>query len=221
MQDLIVRLSHALRAAALVAAMTLDRPGAGWADPMPQVAGTIELRLRGVVVNPEVDSTISLIGGRAEASTSFIPEIDGTYFFTPNLAAELIAGVTQHDVKARGTAIGDVSLGSVWLLPPTLTLQYHYRAMPTLDLYAGAGINYTFFLGPSLPSGGPVTSIAYDNNIGGAIQAGLDYAISDRWVLNLDVKQLLLNTTVHVNGAIKADVDLNPALVGVGVGYRF
>ncbi|HVJ55327.1 MAG TPA: OmpW family outer membrane protein [Aliidongia sp.] len=217
-----MHLSNLVRAFGAAACALLTTSGLAHADGLVQEPGTIEVRLRGLTVIPEVSSTISAIGGHADVSTTEVPEIDGTYFLTQNWALELIAAVAQHDVHARNTAIGDVDLGSAWLLPPTLTLQYHYQALPTLDLYAGAGINYTFFLGPSLPSNGPVKSISYDNNVGGALQAGFDFALSDRWVLNLDVKQLFLNTTVRLNGgAIKADVDLNPTLIGVGVGYRF
>ena len=70
-----------------------------------------------------------------------------------NIAAELILGTTKHDVKTTGsnlTAIGgpasaEVDLGSVWLLPPTLTLQYHFYPTKTLKPYLGAGLNYTIF----------------------------------------------------------------------------
>jgi len=212
---------HLSKLSGIVPALLLFLSAGAHAQQLVQDAGTIEVRLRAVTVIPEVNSSISPIGGHAEVDINEIPELDGTYFLTPNWALELIAGVTQHNAHAVGTAIGTVDLGSTWLLPPTLTLQYHYQALPTLDLYAGAGLNYTFFLGNSLPSNGLVKSISYDNNVGEALQAGFDFALSDRWVLNLDVKQLFLNTTVKVNGAVKANVDVNPTLVGVGIGYRF
>jgi len=40
--------------------------------------------------------------------------------------------------------------------------------------------------------------------------------------LNFDVKQIFLSTTAKINdGAIRANVDLNPTLIGLGMGYRF
>ena len=48
--------------------------------------------------------------------------------------------------------------------------------------------------------------------------------LAGAWSLNLDVKKLWLNTDVKANlggTALKADVDLNPWIFGVGVGYRF
>ena len=50
------------------------------------------------------------------------PEVDISYFFSPNVAAELVLTYPQkHTVKAGGTEIG-----SLKHLPPTLSLQYHY-----------------------------------------------------------------------------------------------
>jgi outer membrane protein W len=40
-------------------------------------------------------------------------------------------------------------------------------------------------------------------------------------VANLDVKQMFVDTTAHINGAITAKTALSPTVVAVGVGYRF
>ena len=42
------------------------------------------------------------------------------------------------------------------------------------------------------------------------------------WYANIDVKQIFVSTKAKLNGgAIVAHTDLNPTVVGVGVGYRF
>ena len=148
---------------------------------------------------------------------SVVPELDITYFFTPNIAAELILGTTPHDVKTSGPSL---DLGRVWLLPPTLTVQYHFAPEAKIRPYIGAGVNYTIFYGQG-DEGPGVTSVKYDDSFGWALQAGVDIPIDEHWALNVDVKQLFLSTTATVNGAIKADVDINPLLIGLGVGYRF
>ena len=112
-------------------------------------------------------------------------------------------------------------MGSVWLLPPTLTLQYHFLPTSRFSPYVGAGLNYTIFYNEKK---GALRSISYDDNIGYALQAGIDYAIAGAWSLNVDVKKLWLNTDVKANlggTALKADVDINPWIFGVGLGYRF
>lgn len=75
-------------------------------------AGEWMIRGRIISVQPDESSTISAIGGAAHADNSVVPEVDFTYFITNNIAAELIAAVTKHDVEARGTTLGRVDLGS-------------------------------------------------------------------------------------------------------------
>lgn len=152
------------------------------------------LRGRALGVIPSEDSNISPIGGRAEVDNSIVPELDVTYFFTPNIAAELIAAVTPHDVKAKGTALGDVDVGDSWLLPPTLTLQYHFTQFVGFKPYVGAGLNYTVFFNEDP---GALNSVKYDNSFGGALQAGVDIPIQGNWYANIDVKKVWIDTTAH------------------------
>lgn len=182
-------------------------------------------RLRALHVAPDEGATISPIGGSVDIGTSVVPELDITYFFTDRIAVELILGVTPHDVSAVNTSLGDVDLGDVWLLPPTLTLQYHFNPDGQVRPYVGAGVNFTHFFNADLPSGSPLTSISYDNSIGFALQAGVDYALSERWFLNFDVKKVWINTDVTVDagglGIVTADVDINPWIIGIGFGWRY
>ncbi|WP_419211744.1 OmpW/AlkL family protein [Maribacter sp. X9] len=183
-----------------------------------------QVRLRGIVVAPNESATIETIGGDVDISTSVVPELDFTYFFTKNWAAELILGTTKHDVKAVSTAAGDIDLGSVWLLPPTLTAQYHFTG-GALKPYVGAGINYTIFY--SVDEGPTADDVSYDNSVGFALQAGLDYDLNDKWFINVDIKKLFLNTTATVDATtalgatVDADVDIDPLLIGLGIGMRF
>ena len=193
-----------------------------------------QVRLRGVAVQPNEKAEVSTIGGDVNISNSFIPELDFTYFFNKNVAAELILGTTKHDVKTTGsnlTAIGgpasaEVDLGSVWLLPPTLTLQYHFYPTKTLKPYLGAGLNYTIFY--SVDEGSVVKGLDYDNAVGFALQGGFDYMLNDKYFLNFDIKKLFLKTDVNVDATnlasglkIPAEVNINPLLIGFGVGMKF
>jgi outer membrane protein len=186
-----------------------------------KTAGSVMVRLRGVGVLPQTSSSITPIGGHVEASDRAAPEIDASYFFTENIAVELVATTTRHRITAHDTAAGDVDVGNVRLLPPTLTAQWHFLPDQALSPYVGAGINYTWFFDTSVPHT-VVNSVSYDDEFGAVIQAGLDYHITGRWYANLDVKQVFLNTTAKINGgAIRANVDLNPTIIGAGIGYRF
>src|SRR5690606_22756518 len=109
-------------------------------------AGDWVVRLRGTHVSPDESSdlggrtdraygagTAALVYGSADANllvdSNTIPELDISYYFTDNIAAELILAVgTRHDVKVSGNGgvLADRDLGSVNLLPPVLTLQWHF-----------------------------------------------------------------------------------------------
>lgn len=193
------------------------------------------VRARGVGVIPNESATIGTIGGGIDISNNFIPELDFTYFFTKNIAAELILGTTRHTVNTKSsnlTAVGlpngvNVDLGSVWLLPPTLMAQYHVYAGDVFKPYVGAGVNYTIF--HSEKAGDVVHNIKYKNNFGYAFQIGFDIDINDTFFINLDVKKIFLKTDVTVDASnlaggpldIPADVTIDPLLLGFGVGMRF
>lgn len=186
-----------------------------------KAAGTFMLRGRAIAVVPDESSTVTVIRGSVDASNAVVPEVDLSYFLTDNIAFELIAATTPHKMKDKGSTLGDVDLGTVWLLPPTLTAQYHFMPKSQFSPYVGAGVNYTVFYNVDAP-GTTVKSITYDNNFGWALQAGVDYNIAGRWFLNADVKKLFLSTKAHINGgAINANVDLDPWIFGLGLGYRF
>ncbi|TDQ25550.1 OmpW/AlkL family protein [Tenacibaculum caenipelagi] len=179
-----------------------------------------QTRFRWVSVLPNESATIGTIGGNVEIGENFIPELDFTYYFTENIAAELILGTTNHDVKVINTALGNVDLGDVWLLPPTLTLQYHFN-VNDFKPYVGAGVNYTIFYNADP---GAVVDVDYKNGFGYALQLGFDYDLDDTWFLNVDAKYVGLSTDVTVDAGIAtvpAEVDINPLLIGFGVGIRF
>ncbi|MDF0716336.1 outer membrane beta-barrel protein [Muricauda sp. 334s03] len=185
--------------------------------------GKWQFRLRGIVVSPDESADIEAIGGDVDISTSVVPEFDITYFFDDNWSMELILATTKHDVEAVGTDAGDIDLGSVWLLPPTLTGQYHFTGGNFVP-YVGAGLNLTLFYG--VDEGPTADDIEYDTAVGFALQGGFDYMLNDKWFLNFDVKKLFLNTTATVDATtalgatVDADVDINPWIFGFGVGLK-
>lgn len=191
----------------------------------PKAAGDFLIRLRGIGVIPDEDGDLQVggndISGGVEVDDAYVPELDLGYFLTDNIALELILATNRHDVGAVDTPLGDADLGEVQLLPPTLTLQYHFRPKERFSPYVGAGLNYTIFFDEE---DGDATRIDYEDSFGFALQAGVDYALSGNWSLNLDVKKLFLSTDVDTTVAgtdIEADVDIDPWIIGFGVGYRF
>ena len=209
-----------MKRSVLLAATTLGLLVSGAAHAGPE-AGDWQFRIRALNVAPNESATITPIGGDVRIDTSIVPELDISYFFSPNLAAELILGVTPHDVSAVGTAAGNIDLGEVTLLPPTLTLQYHFNTDGRVRPYVGAGVNFTHFFNEETAAGSIATSIDYDDSFGFAAQAGVDIDVNETWFFNVDVKRITINTDVTVNGTIQADVDIDPWVFGVGFGRRF
>ena len=149
------------------------------------------------------------------ADDRWIPELDITYFFTKNLAAELVLTYPQNvDIKAGSTKIGTIKA-----LPPSLMLQYHFTDFGAFKPYVGAGVNYTYFSKRDHILDG-AASVERDS-WGLAAQLGFDYALDKNWSLNLDVKYIQMDTDVRVGGTKIGTLDLNPITWGVGVGYRF
>ncbi len=166
---------------------------------------------RVMYVNPDVSTSISGL----DVKGAWWWELDATYFFTKNIAAELIAGWNKHEVTLNGN-----SLGKVGVLPPTLLAQWHFTDLGAAKPYVGAGINYTYFYDDSLYN----DALHIKNNSwGGALQAGLDYQIAKQWYINADVKYVWISTDVIVNatGAKLGSLDINPWIYSLGVRYRF
>ena len=181
-----------------------------------------QVRVRALGVITENSGSVNGISGSdLSYSDTVVPELDITYYFTDNIAAELILGTTFADVNGEGTIDGLGKIGSAWLLPPTLTLQYHFTNFGDFKPYVGAGVNYTIFYNQSSDS---ADKLHIENTFGLAVQAGFDYMLDDHWGVNLDVKKLFLEPDYDVTVAgnkLHGTAELNPWLIGAGITYRF
>lgn len=181
------------------------------AAPMAAEAQNWVIGARALYVSPNVSTSINGLG----VDSAWWAELDFTYYITKNIALELIAGANKHEVTLNGA-----NLGSVGVLPPTLTVQYHWNDLGAFQPYVGAGINYTYFYDSDLADN---TLHIKDSSWGGALQVGTDYEIAKNWYLNADIKYVWMSTDVYVNstGANLGSLDINPWIFGVGVRYRF
>lgn len=217
-------------------------------------AGDIVVRVRATHIAPDESSSLgttttanAALSGTAvygnpnaelRVDSNTIPEIDFSYYITKNIAAELILAVgTRHDVKINGLnastgAIKQSGLGSVNLLPPTLTAQWHFNPDQTFDPYVGAGLSYVRAMDNNLSGTMAAASLPIRisrNSWGPAIQAGFDYNLQNSWLLNFDVKKIWFDTKVEANTTVaggpgwqKIDsLDVDPWVVSVGFGKKF
>lgn len=193
--------------------------------------GPLMVRLRGVYVQTADKSDAFTVDGvtipadRITVGKKFIPEVDFSYFILPNLSAELILTHPQeHDVRIRNMG----SLGTITELPPCLTIQWHFLPGALVNPYLGVGGNFTLItdqdlVSPELPTLGVVPLKIDKTSFGVVGQVGADVKLGEKLYANLDVKYVKMGFDVKVkaNGAKLTHVDVDPWLIGAGLGYRF
>lgn len=177
--------------------------------------GDLIVRGRVIAVTPDESTTGVLSAVNTSVNSQVVPELDFTYMITKNIGAELILGTSRHKLSSD---LG--SLGKVSVLPPTLTVQYHFIPDGKIRPYLGAGINYTRFYNNDLNVAGTPVSIK-KSSFGLAFQAGTDVMLTDKYFLNFDVKYLNIRTNASLGATNLGSLKINPWVFGVGVGRRF
>jgi outer membrane protein len=192
-------------------------------DFQPKAAGTIMLNVRVSDVSPVADDAVTTLAGaptglKVKATDSVMPTIGLTYFITNNWAVEAIAGTTQHTIKAVGGST-DIAVKDTWVLPPVVSVQYHFAPAAKFSPYLGAGVNYMIFYSGSDRNG---FQVKLNNGFGAALQAGADIALHGRWSLNADVKKVFFETRARdTKNGVQSNVHLDPWVLSAGVGYKF
>jgi outer membrane protein len=203
-------------------------------------AGDIIVRAGAITVDPhENSSSVKLdrlgadLGGKASLDSDTQLGLNFAYMVTDHLGVELLAASPfEHDVSISGTAggIADGKLGSLKHLPPTLSLVYYpLQATSAFQPYVGAGINYTWFFDESVGSSataGGFDNFRVSNSWGWAAQVGMDYMLSEHLMLNAQLRYIDIDTQAYVDNNLlgvraKVDVDVNPWVYMVGLGYKF
>lgn len=174
----------------------LVRVGAGLVDPNSD---------NGDVVS--VDSGTSLV-------------FNGTYFFTPNVAVEVLAAAPfSHDVELEG---GGGEVADVKHLPPTVSLQYHFDTAGKFNPYVGAGLNFTIFFDEDTKGALAGQDLDLDDSIGLAAQIGADFELSDTMFLNFDARWMDIDADAEVSPlGLAFDVEIDPIVYSLTLGWKF
>lgn len=179
------------------------------------------VRVRATNLNWDNGQTATVQALDVNAKNKTIPEFDVSYFFTKNIAAELVLTYPQT-VEIRA---GATSLGHVKALPPTLLAQYHFTNLGPIKPYIGAGVNYTIFSSRKELNTGNIAGLVSTENrsFGLAGQVGADYMLNKNWGINVDVKYIKMSSDVIVNSSNThiGNLNLSPIATSVGVTYKF
>ena len=180
---------------------------AGVAASAHAARGDLILRLKAINIDPDASSDIAGLDVDDQATG----EIGLTYFFRPQWAVDVGITTAKHDIILNGAKIGDTQI-----LPINVTAQYHFMPSARIRPYVGAGLNYTRFSDIDILGG----AVDLDSDsFGPVLQAGVDWALTDRWMINLDVKRIWIST--DASGAASGGVDVDPWVYGIGVGFKF
>lgn len=185
--------------------------------------GKFMVTLRGDYLKPADKSdaipSLSVAADAITVSTKVIPDLNFSYFFTPCLAANLVLTIPQeHDVE-----LNDTKIGTFKHLPPTLTLQYHFLPEGMIRPYVGAGVNLTLISSVDLDVPNVGALDLESSSVGYAVGAGVDIKVGEKLFLNLDAKYVNITSdvTLKANDTKVSAVEVNPLLLGGGIGIRF
>jgi len=182
--------------------------------------GDMFMRVTATQVTPSSSSTgfenATAVVPEAEDSTK--PGFTFVYMMTNNMGFEVLAALPfEHDITVAGGVVG-----STKQLPPTFSVQYYFNPEQKFRPYVGAGLNYTIFFNDSFDAGvGVGTDLEIDDSFGLAAQVGFDYDIDNKWFVSADVRYISIETEAHNDMLGKSDVDINPTVISVGLGYKF
>ena len=227
----ILMLGGAAMALAATPALAQDAPGR---------AGHVQVKLLGTLVAPDgkieaIDVNLPRLPAttQTKANDNVTPTLAIEYFVSNNVSIETIAGITQHDVDATaGVPAGAELVADAKLIPATVTVKYHFDLGPKaggVKPYVGAGPALFLWVADdpgaaTLPLG--VTRTTLSNEVGAALQAGLDVPIGNKGLgLSVDVKRYFIGTTARWFAgntlAIETEHKLDPWVISAGLSYRF
>ena len=196
--------------------------------------GPWQIKVLGTAVLPdgeinsvELDTVDLPATTQTTANDNYVPTLAIEYFLTPNVSLETICCVTQHDVDATAGLPGAELVSDAKLVPATLTVKYHFNP-GGLSPYIGAGPTYFLFFdeepgAATLPLG--ITGQNLSNELGLAVQAGIDIPVGRNFAVSFDAKRYFVGTTAtwYAGGTpgIQTEHDLDPWVLSAGVGVRF
>ncbi|RDH82601.1 MAG: outer membrane protein OmpW [endosymbiont of Galathealinum brachiosum] len=194
--------------------------------------GDMFMRVTATQVTPSSSSTgfenAPTVIPQAEDSTK--PGFTFVYMMSNNIGFEVLAALPfEHDVIVDGIGL----VGSTKQLPPTISVQYYFNPSQKFRPYVGIGLNYTTFFNDNFtqatadlvnsldPANTMAPDLEIDDSFGLAAQIGFDYDLDDKWFVSADVRYINIETEAHNDFLGKSDIDINPTVVSVGLGYKF
>ncbi len=214
-----MRKTSALLLSGLAAAMALAA-----APAMAQSKGDWTLGVGVHAVDPKSDAgdlngaPLGLGALPTKVDSDVKPTLTFEYFIADNVGIEVLAALPfKHEISIDG--IGKV--GETKQLPPVVSLQYHFANSSKVTPFVGLGVNYTKFFSTDSKGALAGTKLKLEDSWGLAAHAGLDFALSDKGALRVDLRWADIDTKVKVDGAKLGTAKVDPLVYGVAYVFKF
>lgn len=201
-------------------------------------AGDIVIRGGATMVSPDSGKSSIYLGGADSTMSLTVDDntqlgLNFVYFYDNNWAIEVLAATPfTHEVTIQDPnavlGVDGAKLAEVTQLPPTISALYYFDTRSKFKPYVGAGLNYTVFFDEefeSAPESLGLSDLELEGSFGFALQIGADYQINDKWHVNASARYISIESeaTFDVAGDNigKADVDVNPMVYSLMLGYKF
>ena len=166
--------------------------------------------------NPEID------GARTQLDGDGAGTLSASYYINDNIAVEAWGAADKFSHRVRDGE--GQKLGSVDAQPYAVSGQYHFRqADSTVRPFVGLGYYEQNFDGETAEPSGALAGqrIGVETAKGAMATAGVDVNINPTWFARADVRYLQGDSDVKLDGVKAGEAELDPVIVGVGVGARF
>lgn len=210
-----------IRTLVLTIAATLAVPAAFAQDDSPSASGKRFAVVGGYSLLEPRSSPGNVAGARSEVDGGGAATLSGSWYATDNIAVELWGAVDKfdHRVKLNGAKAASVSQQ-----PIALSGQYHFGgADNTVRPFVGLGYYESNFDAESAAAAGPASGarVGVTTQKGAMATVGADFNITPTWFARTDLRYMHGGADVEVNGVKAGEIDLDPYVLGVGIGARF
>jgi outer membrane protein len=186
------------------------------------------VRVLGAVTDDHSDE-ITNTGTKVQAGNAAGGEIGVAYLVTPKLGLELSVAALPVKLSTTGGLYPGLDVGTVTLSSGMLALGYHFATTGRIKPYLAVGVAFARPTGYSVTSdmrSSGISNLTFSTSLRMHTQAGADIEIGKGWLLNVDFRYVPVTTSVdfHLTAGGVLDtiaLDLNPIMVGVGVGRSF
>ncbi len=163
----------------------------------------------------------SIAGARSEVDGDGAATLSASYYINDNIAIEAWGAADKFGHRVRTDSR---KVASVDAQPYAVSGQYHFGgADKIVRPFVGLGYYESNYSGETAePTGALVGQrIGVETAKGAIATAGVDVNITPTWFARADVRYLQGASDVRVDGIDASEAELNPVIIGVGLGARF